>query len=154
MADELTFKLKIMKSLYGMGMKGMGDTLLTELRRGGPEWMGFVQALIEGEDYPRRKTALKQLTTKGVIEKSKQKAQLLNMLLEFLSSKKAISEEKKAALKFVEQNLGLFPADDDGFRGKILQLQRETDVALSSAASALLPKLGINMDDRELYRRN
>jgi len=154
MADEMTFKLKIMKTLYGLGLKGMGDTLLAELRRGGPEWIAFVQELIQGEDYPRRKAALKQLTAKGFVEKSKQKAQLINMLLEFLSSKKALGEEKKTTLKFVEQNLPLFPADDDGFRGRILSLQRETDVALSQAAGALLPKLGINMDDRELYRRN
>ena len=154
MAEELSFKLKIAKTLYGMGFKGQGETLLAELKKGGPEWQNFVNELLSGEDYPRRKMALKQLTGRNLIARSKYKDQLIAMLLEFLTSKNAIADEKVVALKFVEKNLEMLPTEDDGFRGKIMALQRETDPKLSQLAGALLPKIGVDLDDREIYRRH
>ena len=151
MADELTFKLKVLKGLYGMGLKNFGPTLLTELKKGGPEWTLFVQTLLQGEDWASRKVALQQLTSKGFLEKNKDRERYLQMIYAILQ--KGLGEEKRVALKFVDQNLALFPREDDAFRSKILALQREKDPQLSAAADALLPKLGINMNDRELYRR-
>ena len=75
------------------------------------------------------------------------------MLFEFLSSKNSLGDERRAALKFVEQNLRLFPTDDDAFRSRIMALQRERDPQLAAAAEALLPKIGVNLDDRDMYRR-
>jgi len=154
MAEELSLKLKIAKTLYGMGFKGQGETLLTELKKGGPEWQNFVNELLSGDDYPRRKLALKQLTGRNVIARSKYKDQLIAMLLEFLTSKGATGEEKKVALKYVDKNIEVFPIDDDVFKGKIMALQRETDPQLSSLAAALLPKIGVDLDDREMFRRH
>ena len=151
MAEELPFKLKVFKSLYGMGLKNFGAMLLAELRKGGPEWMLFVQQLLAGSDYPTRKIALQQLTGRGFLEKHKEKARLMAMLLEFLG--KGLGDEKRMVLKFIEQNLSLFPKDDDAFRARVLACQREKDPQLSALADSLLPKIGINMDDRDLYRR-
>jgi hypothetical protein len=151
MAEELPFKLKLFKSLYGVGLKGFGATLLTELKKGGPAWVAFVQQLLEGSDYATRKIAVQQLTGKGFLEKHPQRAQLQMMLLQFLA--KGLGDEKRMALKFIDQNLRLFPTDDDNFRSKILALQREKDPQLSALADSLLPKIGINLDDRNLYRR-
>ncbi len=152
MAEELPFKLKLFKSLYGMGLKNFGPTLLTELKQGGPEWTLFVQNLLEGSDFATRKVALQQIMKKGFIEKSKDRQRYLQMLYTVLQ--KGLSDEKRTTLKFVEQNLSLFPKDDDAFRSKVMALQRDKDPQLASAAEALLPKLGINMNDRELYRRS
>lgn len=152
MPEELTFKHKVLKSLYGMGLKNFGPTLISELRKGGPEWQAFVQTLLDGNDFASRKIALQQLCSKSFLERHKQKEMLIHLLLEFLA--KGLGEEKKQALKFIEQNLAMFPTDDDTFRAKILALQREKDPGLSSMAQALLPKIGVDMDDRELYRRS
>ena len=108
-----------------------------ELKKGGPEWMVFVQTLLEGNDAAARKVALQQLTARGFIEKSREKSRLIDIILKFLQ--KGSSDEKRAALKFVSDNLALFPKDDDTFRSKILALQRERDMQLSNAATALLP---------------
>src|SRR5688572_26326363 len=106
MAEALTFKHKVLKGLYGMGMKNFGPTLLSELKKGSPEWTVFVQNLMQGEDYASRKVALQQLTTKGFIEKAKNRETYLSMIFTVLQ--KGLGEEKRVTLKFVEQNLGLF----------------------------------------------
>ena len=93
-----------------------------------------------------------KLLRKGFIEKSRDREKFLSMLYTILQ--KGLGDEKRVALKFVEQNLSLFPKDDDTFRSKVMALQRDKDPQLAAAAEALLPKLGINMNDRELYRRS
>ena len=151
----MTFKQKIFKFLYGsLGLKNFGAELLGDMKKGSPEWMEFARSLLENNDYPTRKVVLKALTNKNFMAKSKRRDELINLLLEFLSNRHSIADEKKAALKFIDQNLNLFPKDDDYFRGKVMALQRETDMEISSAVEAMLPKIGINLDDRELYRRN
>ena len=153
MAAEPNFKQKILKTLYGIGLKNMGESLLVDLKKGSPPWIDFVQDLLQTTDYPRRKLALKQLTGRGFVERHKQRAQLTNMLLEFLDSKDSIGEEKITAIKFVDKNLQLFSTDDDLFQSKIMSLQRDTDPKLSHLAGELLPKIGVDMDDRDLHRR-
>jgi hypothetical protein len=152
MAEQLTFKQKMLKTLYGMGMKNFGPSLLGELKKGGLEWQSFVHQLLEGNDYPTRKIVVKQLTSRAFVERSPQKAKLIALMMDFLG--KGLGDEKREIVKFIDQNLQLFPREDDGLRSKIMALQREKDIQLSAAADALLPKLGVNMDDPEMYRRH
>lgn len=152
MAD-MSFKQKIFKTLYGMGLKNFGSELLSDMKKGSPAWVEFAQSLLESNDYPTRKIALKQLMSKSMLGRHRSKDQLLTLLLEFLSNTHSIADEKKAVLKFIDKNLDILPKEEDFFRGRVLALQRETDVEISSLVEALMPKMGINMDDRSLYRR-
>ena len=46
---SLTFKQKVMKTLYGLGLKNFGPELLNDLKRGSPEWFEVVDGLLEGK---------------------------------------------------------------------------------------------------------
>ena len=153
MAAELTFKDKVFIFLYSkMGLKNFGPQLMAELPKASPAWFDLVDGLLGGEDFTTRKLLIQQLTSKGFIDRSKEKKRLLELVYSYMA--KGLNEEKKALLKFVSQNLALFPIQDDAFRSKVLSLTREKDVHLSAAANELLPKIGINMDDRENFRRH
>ena len=150
MAEELPFAIRVKKMLFGFGIGGFGPEILAAYRRGGPGWTTFVEEILTAKASPLRKTALDQLLSKGLVERSTEKARLVSLLTTLVSD--GIGEERRRVLAFIEQHLALFPVDDDAFRGRIFGLQRSGDPQLANAAEELLPKLGFEPPDRSVFK--
>ena len=64
--SDLTFKQKIMKTLYGLGLKNFGPELLSELKRGSAAWFGIAEGLLDSNDLESRKKVVQQLCNRNL----------------------------------------------------------------------------------------
>lgn len=148
MADGFGFAVK--KFLWSLGVKGVAGELVRGLPRGGPEWMAVVEKLFAGIDTDARKLVLDQVLSKGFLERSPQRKRLVEILSDVLTN--GYGDERRRVLDFVGQNPQLFPVKEDHFLNRIFGLQRSGDPVLANAAEELLPKIGFQQPDREVYR--
>lgn len=142
--------LSIKKGLVGMGMFQFVPELLQNLPRGGPQWLEVVEKTFASKELEVRKVALDQILAKGFLDRSPARGKLVPLLVEVMVN--GYGDERRRLLAFVEQNLKLFPVNDDGFRAKVFALQRSGDHDLANAAEQLLPKLGFEQPNRDLFR--
>lgn len=142
----LTFK----KVLWKLGSKGVAADLVRSLPRGGDEWMGVVEQLFASTDTDTRKIVLDQVLSKGFLERSPKRARLVEILSDVLTN--GYGDERRRVLDFVGKNPNLFPVKEDHFLNRIFGLQRSGDPVLANAAEELLPKIGFQQPDRDVYR--
>ena len=144
MAQEKPFSVKIKEFLYKMGFSKFGTDLLRFHRKGSEEWFEMAGKLFDGKDMEGRKLLTQQITMKGFFEKYPKRQRLMDLMLEFM--RHGVGDEKRAILKFIFNNPGLFSKDDDQLTGQLFALQRDRDMVVSNTAEEILEKLGFEVD--------
>ena len=101
--SELSVKHKIMKFLYGLGLKNFGEELLAELLQGSPEWFEIAESIMETDDIESRAEIINQITAKGYLDRAPQKQRLLELVYAFM--RKGSSDERRSIVKSVFQGV-------------------------------------------------
>ena len=148
MVESLSVKDKILMALYHQGVKGLREQLVAGLPRRTVEWAKLAREVLTDWESEQRAMVIRQLVSPGFVEHHPCGEELVAALQELISD--GSGDERRLVVRFVSDNLRLFPVRSDTFQLKVMALTSSPDPLMAVAADDLLEKLGIDLRDPAL----
>jgi hypothetical protein len=139
---EASLGQKISWFLYQKGMGVAKPEFLLMVKFADPEWFKIAETMIKDNNLEGRDMVLQELLQTNVLRAHPKRQQIMQMLLRFLS--KGILDERRAIVKFVDENPEVFDKKDalrDQLLGALLTAQRDSDHTIANTAETAYAKV-------------
>jgi len=137
---EFSFMQKISWFLYQKGMGIARPEFLFMTKFGDAKWFEIAEVLMKDNHLEGRSLILDQLLKMTTFRPNPKRPQYIRMLAHFMS--KGILDERRRAVKFVDDNCSLFSPQDEMVRGHLITAMRDKDTVTANTAESALEKLG------------
>jgi len=139
---EASLGQRISWFLYQKGMGVAKPEFLLMVKFADPQWFQIAETMIKDNNLEGRDMVLQELLQTNVLTSHPKRPQVMQMLMRFLS--KGILDERRAIVKFVDENPEVF-AKKDSFRdqmlGALMTAQRDSDHMIANTAETAYAKV-------------
>ena len=148
---EIGLGQKISWFLYQKGFGIAKPEFLLMTRVGDPKWVQIAETLFKDNHLEGRSLVLDQILQMRHFQNHPKRNQYLRMLGQYLS--KGIIDERRRVARYLDDNSGLFSANDEGIIGALITAQRDKDqITAVTAESAVLKIRGEVKESRKDFR--
>lgn len=138
--NELSFLQKISWFLYQKGMGIARPEFLFMTKFGDAKWFEIAEILMKDKNLEGRNLILDQLLKMNNFRPNPKRAQYIRLLSQFIS--KGMLDERRRAVKYVDDNSNQFTPQDEVIRGHLITAMRDRDTVTANTAESAIEKLG------------
>ncbi len=137
---EFSLLQKISWFLYQKGMGIARPEFLFMTKFGDAKWFEIAEVLMKDNNLEGRTLILDQLLKMNNFRPNPKRPQYLRLLSQFMS--KGILDERRRAVKYVDDNSNQFSKQDEVIRGYLITAMRDKDTVTANTAESAIEKLG------------
>jgi len=138
--SEFSLIQKVSWFLYQKGIGIARPEFLFITKFGDAKWFEIAEVLIKDNHQEGRALVLDQLLQMSTFRPNPKRPQYIRMLAQFIS--KGILDERRRAVKYIDDNSNLFSPQDEIIRGHLITAMRDKDTVTANTAELAIEKLG------------